>query len=190
MIKDSHRTGSYREAMLKNPSDFVDKTIIDVGCGTSILSIFSVQAGAKHVYAIDASDIADIAKEVVFDNHLTDKITIIKGRAEELVLDEKVDTIVSEWMGHALLYESMLDSVIDVRDKWLKENGNLYPRYAQMYLVPFTNPEYYDEKVSFWSEDLYGIDFRSVQYVDFNSLILSFSHYFQESMSSRLSMKL
>jgi len=32
---------------------------------------------------------------------------------------EKVDIIISEWMGYCLFYESMLDTVLCARDKWL-----------------------------------------------------------------------
>ena len=40
---------------------------------------------------------------------------------------EKVDIIVSEWMGYCLLYESMLETVLFARDKWLAEDGLLFP---------------------------------------------------------------
>ena len=35
----------------------------------------------------------------------------------------EVDVIVSEWMGYCLFYESMLDTVIFARDKWLVRGG-------------------------------------------------------------------
>ena len=61
-----------------------------------------------------------------YNNYLGGKkrpaITLIKGKVEDVVLPdgiEKVDVIVSEWMGYFLLYESMLDTVIYARDKWL-----------------------------------------------------------------------
>ena len=45
---------------------------------------------------------------------------MIRGKVEEIELPvEKVDVIVSEWMGYCLFYESMLDTVIFARDKWL-----------------------------------------------------------------------
>lgn len=51
-----------------------------------------------------------------------DIITIINGKVEEIDLPvEKVDIIISEWMGYCLLFESMLDTVIYARDKWLVE---------------------------------------------------------------------
>ena len=49
MLKDPVRTKTYRDAMLKNKHIFKDKIVLDVGCGTGILSMFAAQAGAKHV---------------------------------------------------------------------------------------------------------------------------------------------
>ena len=49
-------------------------------------------------------------------------ITLVKGKVEEVELPEgieKVDIIISEWMGYCLFYESMLNTVIFARDKWL-----------------------------------------------------------------------
>lgn len=47
-----------------------------------------------------------------------------------------MDIIISEWMGYFLLRESMLDSVLHARDKFLKPGGALYPSHARMYLSP------------------------------------------------------
>lgn len=47
-------------------------------------------------------------------------VTIIKGKVEEVELPvDHVDIIISEWMGYCLFYESMLNTVIYARDKWL-----------------------------------------------------------------------
>ena len=124
MIKDSVRTESYRRAIEGNPSAFKDKIVLDIGAGTGILSIFAARAGAKHVYSLEFADIADYAKVIVEKNNLSDKITIIKSKVEEAVLPvDKVDIIISEWMGYFLLYESMLDTVLYARDKWLVKDG-------------------------------------------------------------------
>jgi type I protein arginine methyltransferase len=124
MIKDHVRTESYRKAIEGNPDAFKDKIVLDIGCGTGILSIFAARAGAKHVYSLEFADIADYAREIVKKNGLSDKITIIKSKVEEAVLPvQKVDIIISEWMGYFLLYESMLDTVLFARDKWLVKDG-------------------------------------------------------------------
>lgn len=47
-----------------------------------------------------------------------------------------MDIIISEWMGYFLLRESMLDSVLHARDKFLRPGGALYPSHARLYLGP------------------------------------------------------
>jgi 2-polyprenyl-3-methyl-5-hydroxy-6-metoxy-1,4-benzoquinol methylase len=122
MLKDQVRTLAYQKAIEGNPEDFKDKIVLDIGCGTGILSLFAAKAGAKHVYAIENAEIAYFAREIVKQNGFEDKITIIKGKMEEIELPVKeVDIIVSEWMGYFLLYEGMLDSVLWARDKYLNK---------------------------------------------------------------------
>jgi protein arginine N-methyltransferase 1 len=98
---------------------------LDVGCGTGLLSLFCAQAGAKHVYGVEASKgIFELAKSIVSANGLTDRITLINSEIEKIpnLPVDRVDVIVSEWMGFYLLHESMLSSVIYARDKWLDSN--------------------------------------------------------------------
>lgn len=67
---------------------------------------------------------------------------------EEVVLPvDKVDIIISEWMGYFLLYESMLDSVLYARDRYLVPNGLMFPDEATMYLAAIEDQEYKDEKI-------------------------------------------
>lgn len=58
MLQDTERTKLYRDSILLNPSNYKDKVVLDVGCGSGILSLFAAQAGAKKVYAIEASSMA------------------------------------------------------------------------------------------------------------------------------------
>jgi hypothetical protein len=70
------------------------------------------------------SDMIDNAKKIVEKNNLSHVITLIKGKVERIELPvEKVDIIISEWMGYCLLFESMFDTVIFARQKWLKPDG-------------------------------------------------------------------
>ena len=78
-----------------------------------------------------------------------DKITLVKGKVEEVTLPvDKVDIIISEWMGYFLLYESMLDTVLVARDKWLVEGGLLFPDKATMYMCAIEDGEYKEEKIA------------------------------------------
>lgn len=74
---------------------------------------------------------------------MTEKITVIKGKIEEIELPvKKVDIIISEWMGYFLLYESMLDCVLWARDKYLNPDGLLFPDRAVMYVASIEDADY------------------------------------------------
>lgn len=109
MLSDTVRTESYRDAILKNADVLKDKLVMDLGSGTSILSMFASQAGAKTVYCVDQSDIIYKAMEIVTTNSF-ENIQFVKGRIEDIkdFPVEKVDVIISEWMGYFLLFEGKL----------------------------------------------------------------------------------
>jgi len=161
MLKDTHRTTTYKNAIEGNKNDFKDKIVLDIGCGTGILSIFAARAGAKHVYAVDAAEIALFAREIVKDNGLEDKITVIHGKMEEIEFpfgDGEVDIIISEWMGYFLLYESMLDCVLWARDKYLnKSTGKMLPDRAIMYVAAIEDSSFMGEKLNFW-DSVYDVN--------------------------------
>ncbi len=58
-----------------------------------------------------------------------------------------MDIIISEWMGYFLLYESMFDSVLYARDKWLAPDGVLLPDSASMMIAAIDDGEYYKKKL-------------------------------------------
>lgn len=143
MLKDNIRTKAYQDSILKNKNLFEGKIVLDVGAGTGILSIFAARAGAKHVYAVENANIAIHARNIIEKNGLSDLITVVKGKIEEIVLPvEKVDIIISEWMGYFLLYESMLDCVLYARDKYLQPDGIMFPDRAVLYLASIEDEDY------------------------------------------------
>ncbi|XP_048413082.1 protein arginine N-methyltransferase 6 isoform X2 [Stegostoma tigrinum] len=172
MIADSARTGCYRRALQgglrpaagleprARVSLLRDRTVLDVGAGTGILSVFCAQAGAARVYAAEASAVmAERAREVVEANGLSGRVWVLRGRVEEAELPERVDAIVSEWMGYGLMYESMLRSVLHARDRWLKPGGLLFPCRAELYIAPVSDPALH-ERLSFWDgvKEQHGVD--------------------------------
>ncbi len=139
------RTNSYLNAINLRKEDFKDKIVMDVGAGTGILSMFAAKAGAKKVYAIEPSKTHELAKELINENQLSDKIIVINKKVEELILDEDVphvDIIISEWMGYCLLYEGMLDSVLGARDRFLVKGGLIFPERAKIYVAALNDIEY------------------------------------------------
>ena len=116
-----------------------------MGCGLGLLSLFAAKAGAKHVYGVDMSTILDHVSQIVKDNNLQDRVTLIKGKIEDVKLPvEKVDIIVSDWMGFCLFYDSTLKAVLYARNKFLKQDGLMFPDRASLYLTAIEDKSYKD----------------------------------------------
>jgi len=166
MMQDYIRTSTYQRSMLTNLSDFHDKIVLDVGAGSGILSFFAIQAGAKKVYAIEASDMANHCEKLVKQNNLSDRIIVIPGKVEEVEVPEKVDTIISEPMGYMLFNERMLESFLHAK-KWLKPEGRMFPTQGDLHISPFTDEALYMEqyqKANFWyQESFHGVNLTSLR---------------------------
>jgi len=167
MLKDEVRTMTYRNSMYHNKHLFRGKTVLDVGCGTGILSMFAAKAGAARVIGIECSNIADHARTIVKENKLDHIVVIVKGKVEEIELPEgvdKVDIIISEWMGYCLFYESMLETVLHARDRWLRPDGMLFPDKCSLYITAIEDRQYKDDKIHWW-EDVYGFNMGCLRHV-------------------------
>lgn len=177
MLSDKVRMDSYSQAILKNPSLFSGAAVMDVGCGTGILSLFAAQAGASRVIAVDASEkMTAVATQIAKDNGFlwneniwkgtmqsSGVVEVVHGMIEEIeksvsIEPQSIDVLLSEWMGYCLLYESMLSSVLFARDRWLKPGGAILPDTATMFAAGFGRG---CTSLPFW-ENVYGFDMSSV----------------------------
>ncbi|WCJ42642.1 Protein arginine N-methyltransferase 1.1 [Euphorbia peplus] len=163
MLKDVVRTKTYQNVIYQNKFLIKNKVVLDVGAGTGILSLFCAKAGAAHVYAVECSQMADMAKEIVETNGYSDVITVLKGKIEEIELPvAKVDIIISEWMGYFLLYENMLNTVLYARDKWLVDDGILLPDKTSLFVTAIEDADYKEDKIEFWNS-VYGFDMSCIK---------------------------
>lgn len=166
MLEDKVRTNTYRSVLEENGGLMSGATVLDVGCGTGVLSIFAARGGASKVVAVDGSPaISKVAENIFIRNGYSGEqngvIKVLSSKIENLESlgdIDKVDVIVSEWMGYALLFESMLDSVLLARDRFLKPGGAILPDVANIYLALGSREA---EGLSFWS-NVYDIDMSLV----------------------------
>ncbi|KAL2339034.1 hypothetical protein Fmac_013480 [Flemingia macrophylla] len=180
MLQDYVRTGTYHAAVVENRADFIGRVVVDVGAGSGILSLFAAQAGAKHVYAVEASEMAEYARKLIAGNPtLAQRITVIKGKVEDVELPEKADILISEPMGKLifssiklennagfqctlLVNERMLESYVIARDRFLSPAGKMFPAVGRIHMAPFTDEYLFIEianKALFWQQqNYYGVD--------------------------------
>uniref|UniRef100_A0A7N4PC96 type I protein arginine methyltransferase n=1 Tax=Sarcophilus harrisii TaxID=9305 RepID=A0A7N4PC96_SARHA len=104
MLSDQPRMAAYHQVILRHRDFLEDKVVLDVGCGTGILSLFCAhEARPRAVYAVEASEMARHTERLVSSNGFADKITVFQQKVEDVALPGKVDVLVSEWMGTCLL---------------------------------------------------------------------------------------
>ncbi|KAJ1433353.1 S-adenosyl-L-methionine-dependent methyltransferase [Ochromonadaceae sp. CCMP2298] len=154
MLMDHVRMRAYHGAIMQNKALFEGKVVLDVGTGSGVLSLWAAQAGAAKVYAVEYTDMAIHARNLVEKNGMSGVIEVIQSSVEDLQLPCKVDIIVSEWMGYILLRESMLDSVIRARDKWMKPGGSMFPSHATLYMSAISFEDDREQKRSEYAQSM------------------------------------
>jgi SAM-dependent methyltransferase len=141
-----------------------EDVVVDIGTGTGILAAGAAQAGARHVYGIEATPIADYARQVFAANALGSRVTLLEGWSTRVTLPERADVAVGEILGSEALEERLLPVVLDARRRLLKPGGRLIPSVVRVFGVPVSIPGEWVDSVTFtpsntarWSAG-YGIE--------------------------------
>lgn len=131
------------------------------------------------------------ARRVMENNGVSDIVTVIQGAVEDIELPDPehqnggVDIIISEWMGYFLLRESMLDSIIRARDKFLKQDGTglMFPSHVTMYLAPVNDEEERRLALREYNGSMGGKFFTIVLVLCYVSSIsiLTYQHFFKNN---------
>jgi histone-arginine methyltransferase CARM1 len=168
MLQDAVRTSTYRRAIVENPSDFAGLAAMDIGAGSGILSFFAAQTGAKTVYAVEASSMGEVIRELADTNTHNfpgSTIKVVNKQVEKMTdedVPEKVDVLVSEPIGTFLFNERMIESYLYARDRFLKPGGKMFPNVGNLCIAPFSDTMLHWEqqnKNGFWKNtSFYGLD--------------------------------
>lgn len=158
MLEDVVRTSSYEQALREVITP--DSHVIDFGAGTGVLSIFAARAGARRVEGVERSTFVRHARQIARDSGHPE---IVFHHADHLTFatDARADVLVSEWMGHFLFYEAMMEPLILIRDRFLKESGLMIPARVSMHAALLIDESFHDER-TFFLGNPYGIDFSSI----------------------------
>lgn len=162
MVHDTIRVLAYRNAIYRHCRG---KNVVEVGCGTGILSIFAAKAGARRVVAIEESGIADLAAAMFEANGVADRIDLRRANSRDVSIDEPADVLVHELLGSDPFMENVLPYIEDARARLLAPDGILIPSALDVLCVGFEVPDkpYFDRARACAEltelEGLYGIDF-------------------------------
>ncbi len=166
MLNDRVRTQSYLRAIAETVRR--DDVVVDLGTGTGILAMAAARAGARRVYAIEATRVAAAAERLIADNNMADRITVLRGHSTSLQLPERADLLVAEIIGDDPLGEQVIESTADAMKRFLKPGARVLPSQLQIWAAPVALIENAGRQPSFdatsledWATE-YGFDFSAL----------------------------
>jgi SAM-dependent methyltransferase len=131
MIADELRIDAYQRAMKQAITP--QSCVVDIGTGSGILALMAAKLGARRVYAIELDDVIGLARRLVRDNGLGDRITLIQADAREVTLEEPADVIVSDIGGHLPWHGCHLSTINHARSQLLAAGGVMVPAIDRIF---------------------------------------------------------
>lgn len=169
-LADEDRVQAYRQAIFETvrPGD----TVVDLGTGLGTYAFFAAQAGARKVYAIESAPIIQVAQQLCKLNRMERKVVFIPSPSSDASLPEKADVIVTEIFGALFMDDGLGETLLDVRNRWLKPGGTFIPSSVELFITPVEMPETYRE-IDFWGEKeeaAFGLNFLPTREMALNCL--------------------
>jgi len=130
MLNDHNRNISFANAI--NSLDLTDKIVLDIGTGTGLLAMIAAKNNAKHVYTVEVNPyIAKTAQQIIKDNKLQDKITVINKLSTDLIpgvdLPKNIDILISETVDCGFFGEGFVPALQHAKQELLAPDAILLP---------------------------------------------------------------
>lgn len=156
-VSDAVRLERFRTAIAKILK--AGDTVADLGCGTGILGLLCLQAGASHVLAIDDGPMLEIARESLRRAGLSDKTTFIRGKSSRIELPESVDLVICDHVGYFGFDYGIIEFLRDAKQRFLKPGGMLVPAKIRLNLASVCSKQG-DNLASAWQGENIPAEYR------------------------------
>jgi len=124
MLQDTFRVMSYRAAIEKHSPG---QRVVEIGCGTGVLSMFAAKAGARKVIAIEEGLVSEVAAAMFEANGCSEIVELRVGNSRNVEISEPADLIIHEILGVDPFDENLLPVLLDARVRFLRPGGRLLP---------------------------------------------------------------
>jgi len=133
-VADDVRNQRFREAISRvvRPGDVV----VDLGCGSGILGLMCLKAGASHLIAIDSTPIIEIARETFARAGYGDRCDFISGKSFRVSTAARADVMVCDHVGYFGFDYGILELLRDARTRFLKPHGKVLPSRLRLKISP------------------------------------------------------
>lgn len=137
--------------------------VLDLGTGSGMLAVLACRAGARRVYAVEASDAFQLGKLVTSTTEFAGRIEFIHGTSQQVTPSEAIDVIVCDIHDTFGLQPGGLASLCNARDRLLKPGGVLVPRATELMIAPVEATAFYTREIDAWAQCVHGVDLAPVR---------------------------
>lgn len=165
-VADAIRLELYKAAITQSVTS--GDSVADLGCGSGVLGLLCLQAGADHVYAVDDSAMIDIARESMMRAGQGAHATFIRGKSSQIELPEWVDVVICDHVGYFGFDYGVVEFFEDARKRFLKPGGTLIPSRIRLN-VAAVGSQKCSELANGWQADTIPSEFHWLRSYSINA---------------------
>lgn len=165
-VADATRLELYKAAITQSVSS--GDSVADLGCGSGVLGLLSLEAGASHVVAIDDSAMIDVARESMLRAGQGDHASFIRGKSSQIELPERVDVVICDHVGYFGFDYGVVEFLEDARRRFLKPGGTLIPSRIRLN-VAAVGSQKCSELANGWQADKIPAEFHWLRSYSINA---------------------
>ena len=137
--------------------------VLDLGTGSGLLAVLACRAGARRVYAIEASDAVQMGTLLTSTTEFAERIEFVHATSQKVALSGQVDVIVGDIHDTFGFQPGGLASIMDVRDRLLKPGGTLIPQATELMIAPLEAAALYAREIDVWNGCVHGVGLSSIR---------------------------
>lgn len=167
MLADRVRMDAYAQAVRKTVRE--GSIVVEIGTGPGVFAVLACQVGARQVYAIEPSEIIQVARELAAANGCAEKIQFFEGLSNCVTLPARADVILSDLRGVLPFFQRHIPAIVDARHRFLAPGGALIPRKDTLWAAIVEAPKPYGELVDPWEHNHFGQDLSPAKQLAVNN---------------------
>src|SRR5215470_7477428 len=168
MIGDGVRVEAYAQALRKAVR--AGSVVVEIGTGPGVFAVLACQLGAGKVYAIEPSEIIQVAREVAAANGCVEKIEFFEQLSDRVILPVQVDVVFSDMRGVLPFFARHIPAIVDARRRFLRPGGILIPQKDTLWAAVVEAPKPYGELVDPWEKNRFGQNLRPARQLAVNAI--------------------
>ena len=168
MIADRVRAEAYAEALRSTMRQ--GSVVVEIGTGPGIFAVLACQFGADRVYAIEQSEIIQVAREVAAANGCADKIEFFEEISSRVNLPVRADVVLSDLRDVLPFFQRHIPAIVDARRRFLAPGGTMIPRKDLLRAAIVEAPKSYGNLVNPWDQNPFRQDLSPARLLAVNSI--------------------